>query len=94
MLNGKINVGESVSIFPISNWTELNVWNYIKEENLALPSIYFSHERVVIERDGLYWPFSNFSIQPKMKFHLKPLFASELLTTWLALLQCFPRLAL
>jgi sulfate adenylyltransferase subunit 2 len=60
MLNGKINVGENVRVFPISNWTELDVWNYIKEEELALPSIYFSHERQIIERDGLYWPFSNF----------------------------------
>lgn len=60
MLNGRINVGENVRVFPISNWTELDVWNYIKEENLALPSIYFSHEREIIERDGLYWPFSNF----------------------------------
>jgi sulfate adenylyltransferase subunit 2 len=60
MLNGKINVGENVRVFPISNWTELDVWNYIKEENLALPSIYFSHERDIIERDGLYWPFSDF----------------------------------
>jgi sulfate adenylyltransferase subunit 2 len=58
MLNGKINVGENVRVFPISNWTELDVWNYIKEENLALPSIYFSHEREIIERDGLYWPYS------------------------------------
>lgn len=58
MLNGKINVGENVRVFPISNWTELDVWNYIKEENLALPSIYFSHKRQIIERDGLYWPAS------------------------------------
>jgi sulfate adenylyltransferase subunit 2 len=60
MLNGRINVGENVRVFPISNWTELDVWNYIKEEKLNLPSIYFSHERDIIERDGLYWPFSNF----------------------------------
>ena len=60
MLNGKINVGENVRVFPISNWTELDVWNYIKEENLALPSIYFSHKRQIIERDGLYWPASEF----------------------------------
>jgi len=58
MLNGRINVGENVRVFPISNWTELDVWNYIKEENLALPSIYFSHQRDIIERDGLYWPYS------------------------------------
>ena len=45
-------------MFPISNWTELDVWNYIREEELAIPSIYFSHEREIIERDGLYWPAS------------------------------------
>lgn len=60
MLNGKINVGENVRVFPISNWTELDVWNYIKEEQLAIPSIYYSHKRQIIERDGLYWPASDF----------------------------------
>jgi sulfate adenylyltransferase subunit 2 len=60
MLNGKINVGENVRVFPISNWTELDVWNYIKEENMAIPSIYFSHQREIIERDGMYWPASPF----------------------------------
>ena len=60
MLNGKINMGENVRVFPISNWTELDVWNYIREENLALPSIYFSHRRSIIDRDGLYWPYSDF----------------------------------
>jgi sulfate adenylyltransferase subunit 2 len=60
MLNGKINVGENVRVFPISNWTELDVWNYIKEEKLAIPSIYYSHKRQIIERDGLYWPASTF----------------------------------
>ena len=58
MLNGRINIGENVRVFPISNWTELDVWNYIKEEKLALPSIYFSHQRDIIERDGMYWPHS------------------------------------
>lgn len=60
MLNGKIHMGENVRVFPISNWTELDVWNYIREENLALPSIYFAHKRNIIERDGLYWPASPF----------------------------------
>jgi sulfate adenylyltransferase subunit 2 len=60
MLNGKINTGEHVRVFPISNWTELDVWNYIKEEQLAIPSIYFAHQRNIIERDGLYWPHSAF----------------------------------
>jgi sulfate adenylyltransferase subunit 2 len=58
MLNGRINPGENVRVFPISNWTELDVWNYIREENIALPSIYFAHRRNIIERDGLYWPAS------------------------------------
>ncbi len=43
--NGKIDKGENVRVFPISNWTELDVWNYIKRENIVLPSIYFTHER-------------------------------------------------
>jgi sulfate adenylyltransferase subunit 2 len=59
-LNGKIQPGENVRVFPISNWTEIDVWNYIKEENLAIPSIYFAHERGVIERDGVLWPYSDF----------------------------------
>ena len=52
IFNGKINKGENVRVFPISNWTELDVWNYIRSENIPLPSIYFSHEREVIEFDG------------------------------------------
>ncbi len=60
MLNGRISPGENVRVFPISNWTELDVWNYIRQEKLELPSIYFSHKRKIIERDGLYWPHSAF----------------------------------
>jgi sulfate adenylyltransferase subunit 2 len=59
-LNGRIKPGENVRVFPISNWTELDVWNYIKEEELAIPSIYFTHERNVIIRDGVLWPISDF----------------------------------
>jgi sulfate adenylyltransferase subunit 2 len=51
--NGKIHKGENVRVFPISNWTELDVWNYIKRENIEIPSIYYSHEREVIERNGV-----------------------------------------
>src|SRR5215218_215015 len=58
--NGKIHKGENVRVFPISNWTELDVWNYIKRENVALPSIYFSHERDVIEHDGQLVAVSDF----------------------------------
>lgn len=50
--NGKIQKGENVRVFPISNWTELDVWGYIRKEKIELPSIYFSHEREVIEHDG------------------------------------------
>lgn len=60
MLNGKIELGENVRVFPISNWTELDVWNYIKSENLAIPSIYFAHEREVFDRDGMIWSDSEF----------------------------------
>ena len=50
--NGLIHKGENVRVFPISNWTELDVWNYIKRENISIPSIYFAHERDVISRNG------------------------------------------
>lgn len=60
MLNGRIHLGENVRVFPISNWTELDVWNYIKEEQLAIPSIYYAHERETFERDGQILPYSAF----------------------------------
>ena len=50
--NGKIHKGENVRVFPISNWTELDVWNYIRREKIGLPSVYFSHEREVIDHQG------------------------------------------
>ena len=50
--NGKIHKGANVRAFPISNWTELDVWNYIQREKIALPSIYFAHEREVLEHEG------------------------------------------
>ena len=50
--NGRIHKGENVRVFPISNWTELDIWNYIRKENISLPSIYFTHEREVIEHEG------------------------------------------
>lgn len=52
LYNGKIHKGENVRVFPISNWTELDVWNYIKREQIPLPTIYFSHKRDVITRNG------------------------------------------
>jgi len=53
LFNGKHNMGEHFRIFPISNWTELDVWQYLAAEKVELPSLYFSHERDVIERDGV-----------------------------------------
>lgn len=50
--NGKINKGENVRVFPISNWTELDVWNYIRREKIELPSIYFAHEREILQYEG------------------------------------------
>ena len=58
-LNGKIQFGENVRAFPISNWTEEDIWSYILQENLELPSIYFSHTRKLVERDGAYLAFSD-----------------------------------
>ena len=51
IFNGRVHKGENVRVFPISNWTELDVWNYIRRENIALPSIYFSHDREVIKHE-------------------------------------------
>ena len=53
LLNARIRQGEHLRAFPLSNWTELDIWRYIEAENIALPSIYFSHRRVVVERDGM-----------------------------------------
>ncbi len=58
--NGRISPGENVRVFPISNWTELDVWEYIRKENIALPSLYFSHKRQVIYREKLLFPVSKF----------------------------------
>jgi sulfate adenylyltransferase subunit 2 len=60
LYNGHIKPGEGVRVFPLSNWTELDVWQYIHEERLALPSIYFAHEREVFRRDGMLYATSEF----------------------------------
>jgi sulfate adenylyltransferase subunit 2 len=56
LYNARLHPGEHFRAFPISNWTELDVWQYIARENLAVPSIYFAHEREVVERSGLLVP--------------------------------------
>jgi sulfate adenylyltransferase subunit 2 len=55
LYNGRIKRGENVRVFPISNWTELDVWEYIDQEKLEVPSIYFAHEREVFKRDGMLY---------------------------------------
>ncbi|TDQ25416.1 sulfate adenylyltransferase subunit 2 [Tenacibaculum caenipelagi] len=55
MLNGRIDLGQNVRVFPISNWTELDVWSYIQQEQIEIPSIYFAHKRATFVRDGLIW---------------------------------------
>jgi sulfate adenylyltransferase subunit 2 len=59
--NGRIRKGENVRVFPISNWTELDVWQYIARENLELPPIYFAHRREVFKRDGMLYATSPFT---------------------------------
>jgi sulfate adenylyltransferase subunit 2 len=60
LYNGRVRSGEHVRVFPLSNWTELDVWQYISEERLELPTIYFAHERLVFKRDGMLYATSDF----------------------------------
>lgn len=60
LYNGRKNVGEHFRIFPLSNWTEMDVWQYILQENIPIPSIYFSHKRKCIIRDGVILAYSDF----------------------------------
>jgi sulfate adenylyltransferase subunit 2 len=58
LYNGRIRKGEHVRVFPLSNWTELDVWSYIKHEGLEVPPIYFAHRRTVFRRDGMLYAHS------------------------------------
>jgi sulfate adenylyltransferase subunit 2 len=58
LYNGRIRKGEHVRVFPLSNWTELDVWQYIEVEDLEVPSIYFAHDREVFRRDGMLYAVS------------------------------------
>jgi sulfate adenylyltransferase subunit 2 len=60
LYNGRVRRGEHVRVFPLSNWTELDVWEYIRAEDLEIPSIYFAHERAVFARDGMLYAVSEF----------------------------------
>jgi len=61
LYNGRLHEGEHMRIFPISNWTELDIWDYIRREGIEIPSIYFSHQRRVFERDGMLLTETDFN---------------------------------
>ena len=60
LYNGRIHLGESLRVFPLSNWTELDVWSYIAQEQLALPNIYYAHDREVFQRQGMLFAANEF----------------------------------
>ncbi|MBT3771392.1 MAG: sulfate adenylyltransferase subunit 2 [Euryarchaeota archaeon] len=64
LYNARVNLGENVRVFPLSNWTELDIWSYIESEKLEVPSIYFSHQREVFMRYGQWLPVND--IEPKL----------------------------
>jgi len=64
LYNGRVNAGESIRVFPLSNWTELDTWAYIEAEDIPLPNLYYSQERDVVKRDGMLYAVNEF-ITPK-----------------------------
>ncbi|GAA3966281.1 sulfate adenylyltransferase subunit CysD [Mucilaginibacter dorajii] len=60
IFNGRKRMGEHFRVFPISNWTEMDIWNYILQENIEIPSLYFAHNRNAVYRDGTWLPASEF----------------------------------
>jgi sulfate adenylyltransferase subunit 2 len=60
LYNGRVHAGESIRVFPLSNWTELDIWHYIGREGLTLPSIYYAHDREVVDRDGMLYAVNEF----------------------------------
>jgi sulfate adenylyltransferase subunit 2 len=64
LYNGRIHLGESIRVFPLSNWTEVDVWSYIAKEGLEVPRIYYAHERAVFERGGMLFAANEFC-QPR-----------------------------
>jgi sulfate adenylyltransferase subunit 2 len=73
LYNGRIHLGESIRVFPLSNWTELDVWQYIAREGIEVPSIYFAHEREVFQRDGMLFAANEFC-QPR---EVEPVFSEK-----------------
>ena len=72
LYNGRIRRGGHIRVFPLSNWTELDVWRYIEQERLELPSIYFAHEREVFERDGMLYAVSPYTLLLQAKRRSAP----------------------
>jgi sulfate adenylyltransferase subunit 2 len=64
LYNGKIHLGESIRVFPLSNWTELDIWQYIAREDIAIPDLYLAHERDVVERQGMLYAVNEF-VRPR-----------------------------
>jgi sulfate adenylyltransferase subunit 2 len=60
LYNGKIHLGESIRVFPLSNWTELDIWQYVADEGIELPSIYYAHDREVFDRNGMLFANNEF----------------------------------
>jgi sulfate adenylyltransferase subunit 2 len=63
LYNGRHRKGENMRVFPLSNWTELDIWSYIRDEGIELPALYYAHKREVVERDGMLLAVNRF-IQP------------------------------
>jgi sulfate adenylyltransferase subunit 2 len=64
LFNGRHRKGENIRVFPLSNWTELDIWSYVEREQIELPSLYYAHERTVVERDGMLLCVNRF-IEPR-----------------------------
>jgi sulfate adenylyltransferase subunit 2 len=72
LFNGKKNIGEHFRVFPLSNWTEMDVWQYIAAENMEIPEIYFSHDREVVDRNGVLLAKSEFiSLQKEERYETR-----------------------
>jgi sulfate adenylyltransferase subunit 2 len=71
LYNGKINKGESIRVFPLSNWTELDVWQYIQLNNIEIPSLYFAKERPVIDYEGVTIMLNDERVPPEFRKNLR-----------------------